>query len=480
MTTILNEEKNRNIYWIVFSVYSLAVLFGVINHEPWGDEAQAWLIARDNTIAGIFKTLPAEGHPPLWYLILYPFAQAGVPHHILDFISGGVMIAAVYLLLFKTKVNPLLKLALPFSYFFFYEYAIVGRNYCFYVFFITAIIALYDKRFEKPLLFALCVVGLYNSHVLVFTFAFGIMMLFLWDGMQQKKLNGSVLGSFVLMCIGGLYLIPYLFMSSMVRFYQTKILDHADLAKTAITNGLSLTGNPLFLLLFIVLIVLLAQRTKPLMLLLLGLAGTLYIISFRYATTTRHHGVLFIIIFGAYGIASYYKDDALNGLKNVQQDLYKFGIWAICIAVAAQLPSTLKKYSDDITTLNSDAKDAAEFLMDRKDKHETIVGYEATSVLSLLPYMPKGSQFYYAECQRYGSFYVYDSCFMKEIWAYPVDYAVKVSHDNFKDLNKVVLLLNYPVQPQSEKYLDLIYKTEEPVLHWEEAFYIYKFKPNVK
>ncbi len=480
MIAILNEEKNKQLYRIVFAIYCIAVLFGVMNHEPWGDEAQAWLIARDNNMAGIFNTLPAEGHPPLWYLVLFPFAQLGVPHHIINFLSGGVMIAAVYLLLFKTKMHPLLKLALPFSYFFFYEYSIVGRNYCFYVFFIIAIIALYNQRFEKPWLFALCVVGFYNSHVLVFTFAFGITMLYMVDAIQEKKLKGNVLYSFLLMCIGGLYLVPYLFMSSMVRFYETKINNHTELAQIAITNGLSVTNSIIFVVVFIASILLLAQKTKPLTLVLCGLVGTLYIVSFRYATSLRHHGVLFIILFGGYGLADFYKEDALNTLKSLKQDLAKYGVWILAALVLVQLPATFSKYTDDINMLNSDAKETADFLMERADKKEIMIGYQATSVLSILPYMPKSDKFYYAECQRYGSFYVYDSCFMKEIWAYPVDYAVKVAHDNFKDLDKLLFVFNYPIQPQSERFLDLVYKTEDPVIHWEEAFYIYKFKPNVK
>src|ERR1700744_4549096 len=41
-------------------------------HKPWFDEAQAWLIARDNTLAKLlYHRLRREGHPPLWYLLLW-------------------------------------------------------------------------------------------------------------------------------------------------------------------------------------------------------------------------------------------------------------------------------------------------------------------------------------------------------------------------------------------------------------------------
>ena len=39
-------------------------------HEPWSDEAQAWLIARDLSIPQILRIMTYEGSPPLWHLLL--------------------------------------------------------------------------------------------------------------------------------------------------------------------------------------------------------------------------------------------------------------------------------------------------------------------------------------------------------------------------------------------------------------------------
>src|SRR4051812_40575150 len=48
-------------------------------HEPWFDEAQAWLIARDATLWEILGRMSYEGSPPLWHLLLAPLAKAGAP-----------------------------------------------------------------------------------------------------------------------------------------------------------------------------------------------------------------------------------------------------------------------------------------------------------------------------------------------------------------------------------------------------------------
>ena len=51
-------------------VYCLlqVVLFAM--HDPWLDEAQAWIWARQLSLPIDFLVLPGEGHPPLWYWLL--------------------------------------------------------------------------------------------------------------------------------------------------------------------------------------------------------------------------------------------------------------------------------------------------------------------------------------------------------------------------------------------------------------------------
>ena len=55
----------------------------IVFHEPWFDEAQSWAIARSGTIKEILFEIPHyEGHPPLWHLILVPFAKLGAPYEL--------------------------------------------------------------------------------------------------------------------------------------------------------------------------------------------------------------------------------------------------------------------------------------------------------------------------------------------------------------------------------------------------------------
>jgi len=47
-------------------------LLGMLSHEMWRDEHQAWLVARDaNSLSQLLDNMNYEGNPALWHLFLY-------------------------------------------------------------------------------------------------------------------------------------------------------------------------------------------------------------------------------------------------------------------------------------------------------------------------------------------------------------------------------------------------------------------------
>jgi hypothetical protein len=471
-----NPDKTIRILLItVFITYVLLVIYGLTFHEPWRDEAQAWLLTRDATIGEIFRSLPSEGHPPLWYLILLPFAKTGMPYISQNIITACIMIAATYILLFKTSIYTPIKFILPFSYFFLYQYTLLARSYCLVAFFISAIISLYPQRFEKKKLFALCVIGLFNTHILAFSFCFVVTSLYLFDAIQYKKISNQLIVLIVLMYASGLYLIPYLGSNTTSPFFKT-IIHYGPLRSmaNAINGALLILKNDIAsVLVFSCLVLLLTARIKPLMLLIGGLAAALYIPAFVYSSTTRHFGVILLIIIAAYAIAPVYS-------KNVKDNFLKYGNIIIAIVLTIQISTAFSNYTDDKERLYSDAKNAAEFLETNGLDKSILVGQQAWAAGSLLPYLSSDIRFYYTECQCYGSYFKYDSCFMKENWAKATDLAINGGYKLFQDkLDQIVFVLNHDVHPQTARYLDLIYKTDEQPISGE-GYYIYKFKKGVR
>jgi len=468
-----------NIFWGVFAIYTIAVFIGVNVHEPWRDEAQAWLLVRDLNLAGLFKTLPSEGHPPLWYLLIMPLAKCSLPYISQNYLAAIIMIATVYILIFKTKLPDLLKLALPFSYFFFYEYAVLARSYCLVAFFITLIIWLYPKRFEKPWLFAACVIGLFNTHMLTFGFATALTVLFYLDARKQGKLK-QVIPALAIMTIGGMYLIPYLAFSAMARAEQMHALDHTTRIINTITGSTIIDGSSIWgTLLFLLAALTLLKTTKPLLLLIFGAAGVFYILAYRYnLADTRHYGVLFTILIGSYALREYYVGDSWNIIRAVP--LSQYAHWSFIVMIALQLPQTFTRYKADVEKDFSGAKATAEFLTDNNLQNKIWVGHQAWAASAILPYVP-AKKIYYPECARYGTYYVYDSCYLQNRWAMMPEQAADITLKNMKDsIANIIFIFNYPLRSKTAKYLDMIYHSPEVSIKKDETFYVYKFKQTLK
>ncbi|WP_421786991.1 ABC transporter ATP-binding protein [Gardnerella sp. DNF00753] len=137
-TANTNTPKTTNKLWIVnharalsFIAYMAVVAVVMYFHEPWFDEAQSWLIARDSSFADLLTLRPHyEGHPPLWTLLLSIPAKTGVPYEI--GLKGVQFLCAALLggwLIFRAPFNRFTIALLPFTYFICFQYGVTARPY---------------------------------------------------------------------------------------------------------------------------------------------------------------------------------------------------------------------------------------------------------------------------------------------------------------------------------------------------------------
>ena len=168
---------------LVFAAWCTATIAGAVAHEPWWDEAQAWLIARDVPLPELFThQLRYEGHPPLWYLILAIPAKLGLPYGSLKVIGVLCAAASAFLLLFGFPRIPLfVRVLAPFGLFVAYQYTIVARNYVLILPLLLLIVRMYDRRHERPGAFALLLILLSNASVHGGAVACGLAVLFAFD-----------------------------------------------------------------------------------------------------------------------------------------------------------------------------------------------------------------------------------------------------------------------------------------------------------
>lgn len=181
---------------ITLIIYLLGVCTVSFFHEPWFDEAQSWAIARSGTIKEILFEIPHyEGHPPLWHLILVPFAKLGAPYELsLAAVNIFFMTLAVAVLLFKSPFPKLIRCLLPFNFFLFYQYGVISRPYCIFVLAIFLAAVCYKNRNEHPVKYLLCLALMCAVHSYGIMIAGGLCIVWLIEIFIEYKKSGKLAG----------------------------------------------------------------------------------------------------------------------------------------------------------------------------------------------------------------------------------------------------------------------------------------------
>lgn len=185
---ILKQNYKKILYLFVLFCFVITVSIIGFHHEPWADEAQAWLLSRDCSLFELVSSnLRYEGHPILWYLILKFFIFFKLPYNFYFVIPVIFSCLGLWLFLFKTEFNLVLKLFFPFTYFIFYQYAVVARSYClvFPALILTCIF--WSRRFSNPFLFFGCLIFLFNICFYTQVLACCIVLFYVYELFKSKN-----------------------------------------------------------------------------------------------------------------------------------------------------------------------------------------------------------------------------------------------------------------------------------------------------
>ena len=142
-------------------------LFIGAHHEPWADEAQAWLLARDNNLFELlFHRVRYEGSPGLWHAVLWIAIRAGFPYSQLYLIPTIFAVAGARIVLWRAPFPLWMRLGIIFSYFFAYQYAVLARSYSVDLFVVPLLAAWFPRRGQQSARYALALglVANLNAH----------------------------------------------------------------------------------------------------------------------------------------------------------------------------------------------------------------------------------------------------------------------------------------------------------------------------
>ena len=174
---------------ILFCVFAAYLVFNGIllsRHEPWRDEANVWLMARELSPIELFAEIRYQGHPCLWYLIVMPFAKAGLPFWSIGLISYFIMAVTAGIYLFKAPVHPAVKGLSLFCPAFSYFYADIARNYCLIALILILLAVCYPKRNEKSFCYGLLLGLLVQADTIAMAAAGMISLMWLCENLGKS------------------------------------------------------------------------------------------------------------------------------------------------------------------------------------------------------------------------------------------------------------------------------------------------------
>lgn len=142
-------------------LYGVVVLAAVMHHEPWADEAQSWLLARDASLVELWsKLLRLEGTPGLWHSLLHLLIALRMPYAGMNVVSAIFGLAGAIVIVRCAPFPLVLRLALPFTYFLCFQYAVVARSYSLAPVILFSLAALYRSSTRRWLTVTLLLMAL--------------------------------------------------------------------------------------------------------------------------------------------------------------------------------------------------------------------------------------------------------------------------------------------------------------------------------
>ncbi len=393
-------QKHKRTIWIsIISIFYTAFLICLtFFHENWRDEAQAWLMCRDLSFIDLLKQLKIEGHPCLWYLILFPFAKLGFPYHTMNIISALLIGASVFLILKKAPFHISIKILIMTSIPFIYQHSIIARNYSLIPLIISLLAIYYFQKNKHPFIYGFLLVLLFNTHSLML--GLGLLLCLDWIiefiKTPKNKKNKNTIISLILVLIA---------LGLVIAFYHAGMVNNADYGVFSIKslnipyifkNGLntlhyfsnqytpiwykSITGfimTTMVILLFIVLLI----YNKKQAIIYLGAIAFQWII-FTYSVPASPHRVMVIVyvaIFCSWLV-----------LKENKKKSAKYILTIILLIFFINLSYlSIKPIRQDIQKNYSSSKDMAQYLNNNISGDYEIIGIFDFKIESILPYLPK-------------------------------------------------------------------------------------------
>ena len=437
---------------IVTLAYFVVVMIGMLTHEMWRDEHQAWLVARDaNSLPQLLDNMRYEGNPALWHFFLFIITR--ITHDPIAMQIFHVLVAASFIFIFNrySPFSNLHKILFTFGYFIAYEYAVISRSYALGILLVFAVCALYKNRTTRYILIGGLLALLSNVTPYAIVLAGGIAGILVLDYFLFQKRSSKTflqlaigLTVFILGLAFSFYQIwpekdnsfPAPYATSLFDFirwwevssklfttymYVPEINEHfwntniyfKNPGAISSAGGFSgwLSQNPSYLLSWVVMpvilffsgVIIFLRKKLVLLLYVLSILGLFTLYYYTALMYSRYCGYLLIALIMCYWLAEYYPEKKSSGfLATLGKKISKGFLTTI---LALNVIGTLIAYSMEIQYKFSPSKDVATFIKENKLDSLPIVGITDFTISPLATYLD--TKIFYTQMNDFGSFTVW-------------------------------------------------------------------------
>lgn len=422
---------------LVTGVFFAVAFIGILTHEMWRDEHQAWLVARDaNSLSQLLANMNYEGNPALWHFFLFLITR--VTHDVFFMQIFHLLVATSFIFIFNryAPLGNLHKVLFSFGYFALYEYAVISRSYALGILLVFAICALYKNRTARYIVIGVLLALLANVTIYAVVISCclaGILVLdhFLYQQKNRKTTMQLAVGViiFILGTTFSLYQIWPEKDNSFPAEYANGVFDFerwgavfSRLFTTYLyipevrenfwnTNvyikDMSSQGGVVFasIILFIAGIIIFLR--KP-MIMLLYTGSTLGLFAVYYYTGLLHYrycGYLLIVLISCFWLASYYPEKKNNGyLAGLGKRISKH---FLTVVLGLNVIGAIIAYSMEVKYKFSTSKEVANYITENKLDSLPIIGITDFTISPLAGYLDK--KIFYPQMNDEGSFTTWSS-----------------------------------------------------------------------
>jgi hypothetical protein len=456
-TLIDARPVSRTFATLLIAVFVGIVAFVAVHHEPWRDEADAWLVVRDIDFAHVFDWSRHAGTPILWYGLLAPLARTGLPYPSQQWLHLIIAAAAVTILILFAPLSRLTKVLAVFSYYFAYEYSIIVRSYALAILLIFAAAALWPVRARRPMTLAIVLALLCNTNAQGFVVALAFAAALLCERAIRPSLIASL--------------------GALVAWWQVRTPpDPARQGAGHVFNAMAipwtlgnaftpalplLAGCAIAASVLVILTLAIRRSRAALVVLWVTIAALLCLYSFVWLGGLRHAGFLVVITLVAVWL----------GARDVD---WRYASAAALLLNGALLISVFvaaRYWIDETRSAFSGAKEMAIFIRDHRFEAADIAAHNVTQCEALLPYLPR-TRFWYAGLGDYGTYLKWDAAQERALeMPYPV--AEMRARQRF-DGRPWLLLFNVEIPNPEAHGFRLLYTNQQAIFEkTDERYWLY-------